>query len=89
MEIHELVSNMWIYNKDNVGDTFPMDMSIFYSDIWNDWRRDNNISLNDALTLWDWAMKADNCIENDNDYSLEHKTIQQEIKKLKIECDFE
>ena len=80
---------MWIYNKENVGDTFPMDMSIFYNDIWNDWRRDNNISLNDALTLWDWAMKADNFIENDDDYSLEHKTIQQEIKKLKIECDFE
>ena len=80
---------MWIYNKDNVGDTFPMDMSIFYNDIWNDWRRDNNISLNDALTLWDWAMKAGNFIENDDDYSLEHKTIQQEIKKLKIECDFE
>lgn len=89
MEIHELFSNMWDYNSDYVGDTFPMDMSIFYNDIWNDWRKDNKISLNDALTLWDWAMKAENFIENDDDYSLEHKTIQQEIKKLKMECDFE
>ena len=57
-------------------------------EIWNDWRRDNNISLNDALAVWDWIMKIKN-IENDDDYSLEHKIIQQEIKKLKMECDFE
>ena len=57
-------------------------------EIWNDWRRDNNISLNDALAVWDWIMKIKN-IENDDDYSLEHKIIQQEIKKLKMGCDFE
>lgn len=88
MGIYTLINSVWDYNRDCVGDEFPMDMSIFYNDIWNDWRNYNKISLNDALDVWDWFMKS--CfIENDNDYSLEHKTIQQEIKKFKIECDFE
>lgn len=88
MKIYDLVNSAWNYNRDCVGDEFPMDMSIFYNDIWNDWRNDNKISLNDALSVWDWFMKSD-FIENDDDYSLEHKTIQQEIKKFKMECDFE
>lgn len=59
-----------------------------YADVWNDWRNDNKISLNDALSVWDWFMKSD-FIENDDDHSLDYKTIQQEIKRLKMECDFE
>ena len=88
MKIDDLINSVWNYNRDFVGDEFPMDMSIFYNDIWNDWRNDNKISLNDALSVWDWFMKSE-WIVNDDDYSLEHKTIQQEIKKLKMECDFE
>lgn len=88
MKIDDLINSVWNYNRDFVVDTFPMDMWVFYADIWNNWRNDNKISLNDALTLWDWFMKS-GWIENDDDYSLEHKTIQQEIKKLKMECDFE
>lgn len=88
MKLNDLINSVWNYNRDCVGDEFPMDMWVFYSDIWNDWRNDNKISLNDALSVWDWFMKSE-FIVNDDDYSLEHKTIQQEIKKLKIECDFE
>lgn len=88
MKLNDLINSVWNYNRDCVGDEFPMDMWVFYSDIWNDWRNDNKISLNDALSVWDWFMKSE-FIVNDDDYSLEHKTIHQEIKKLKIECDFE
>lgn len=88
MKLNDLINSVWNYNRDCVGVEFPKDMSCFYYDIWNDWRHYNKISLNDALDVWDWFMKSE-WIENDDDYSLEHKTIQQEIKKLKIECDFE
>ena len=88
MKIDDLIISVWNYNRDFVGDEFPMDMSCFYSDIWNDWRNDNKISLNDALSVWDWFMKSV-WIVNDDDYILDYKNLQQEIKKLKIECDFE
>ena len=87
MKIKQLFDNMYKYNKNSVGDVFPMDMSCFYNDIWNDWRIDNKIKLVDAISLWDYMMKTD-FIDNRDCDDLEIKTIIEQIKLLKIECDF-
>ena len=81
---------MFEYNRDFVGDIFPMDMSCFYNDIWNDWKNDNKIPMDDALSLWDNMMKTD-LIDNtngDEENELENKQICEKIRLLKIECDF-
>lgn len=85
--INELMSNMLEYNNYSVGDTFPMDMNCFYNDIWNDWRNDNQITMNDALSLWDYIMKTD-YIDNRDCDDLDMKQIIEQIRLLKMECDF-
>ena len=87
MKINKLFDNMFKYNENSVGDVFPMDMSCFYNDIWNDWRNDNQIKLVDAISLWDYMMKTD-YIDNRDCDDLEIKTIIEQIRLLKIECDF-
>ena len=87
MTNYELMDNMSKYNEYFVGDTFPMDMVCFYNDIWNDWRKDNEIPMDDAISLWDYIMKTDN-INNDDCDDFEMKQTLEQIKLLKIECDF-
>ena len=87
MTIKQLYDNMFEYNANSVGDIFPMDMSCFYNDIWNDWRNDNKIKLDDALSLWDYVMKTD-CIDNSDCDNLEIKQIMEQIRLLKIDFDF-
>lgn len=87
MTIKQLYDNMFEYNENSVGGSFPMDMSCFYNDIWNDWRNDNQIKLDDALSLWDYVMKTDD-IDNSDCDDLEIKQIMERIRLLKIDCDF-
>ena len=87
MTIKQLYDNMFEYNANSVGEIFPMDMSCFYNDIWNDWRNDNQIKLDDALSLWDYVMKTD-CIDNSDCDDLEIKQICEKIRLMKIDCDF-
>lgn len=87
MTIKKLFDDMFNYNNDSVGDIFPMDMSCFYYDIWNDWRNDNQIKLVDALSLWDYIIKTE-WIDNSDCDSLDVKTVMEKIRLLKIECDF-
>ena len=87
MKIKQLFDNMYKYNENSVGDIFPMDMSCFYNDIWNDWRNDNQIPMNDAISLWDYMMKTD-YINNDDCDDLEMKQTIEQIRLFKMECDF-
>ena len=87
MTNYELMDDMLKYDRDFVGDTFPMDMTCFYNDIWNDWRNDNQIPMNDAISLWDYIMKT-NYINNDDCDDLEMKQIIEQIRLFKMECDF-
>ena len=87
MTNYELMDDMLKYDRDFVGDTFPMDMTCFYNDIWNDWRNDNKIPMNDAISLWDYIMKTD-YIDNSDCDDLEIKQIMETIRLLKMECDF-
>ena len=87
MTITQLMDNMLKYNENFVGDTFPMDINCFYNDIWNDWRTDNKIPMDDALSLWDNMMKTD-LIDNDDCANLDIKEIIERIRLLKKDCDF-
>ena len=87
MTIKQLYDNMFEYNENSVGDIFPMDMSCFYNDIWNDWRNDNKIPIVDALSLWDYVIKTDD-IDNSDCDDLEIKQIMEQIRLLKIDFDF-
>lgn len=87
MTNYELMDNMLEYDRDCVGDTFPMDMNCFYNDIWNDWRKDNKIPMNDALSLWDYIMKTD-YIDNRDCDDLDMKQTIEQIRLFKMECDF-
>ena len=87
MTIDKLIDDMEKYNNEFVGEYFPMNMNCFYNDIWNDWRNDNQIKLVDALSLWDYIMKTDN-IDNSDCDDLDIKKIIEQIRLLKIECDF-
>lgn len=86
-KIEKLYENMWKYNNEHVGDTFPMDLSCLYHDIWNDWRTDNKIPMVDALLLWDYMMTTDDIDNRDCD-SLDIKGVIEEIRLLKKDCDF-
>lgn len=83
----ELMYDMLKYDENFVGDTFPMDMSCFYNDIWNDWRKDHKIPMNDAISLWDYIMKTDYIYNRDCD-DLDMKQTIEQIRLLKMECDF-
>ena len=87
-KIEKLMENMLEYNRDCVGDEFPMNTSCFYSDIWNDWRKDNQIPLVDALALWDYIMTTHWIYNDIEDYDLEYKEICEQIRLLKKDCDF-
>lgn len=87
MTNYELMDDMLKYNNENVGDTFPMDSSCFFNDIWDDWRNDNKIPMNDAISLWDYIMKT-NYINNDDCDDLEMKQTIEQIRLFKMECDF-
>ena len=90
MTITKLMDNMFEYNNNCVGDIFPMDRSCFYNEIWNDWKNDNKIPMDDALSLWDNMMKTD-LIDNtmgDEENELENKQICEKIRLMKIDCDF-
>lgn len=87
MTNYELMDDMLKYDQEFVGDTFPMDMTCFYHDIWNDWRNDNKIPMNDAISLWDYIMKTD-YIDNRDCDALDIKAVIEQIRLLKKECDF-
>ena len=88
MTMKELMENMWQYNCDFVGDTFPMNTACFYNDIWNDWKNDNKISMDDAIALWDNMMKAGYIYNDAEDYDLEYKDICEKIRLMKKDSDF-
>lgn len=88
MTMEKLMENMLEYNRDCVGYEFPMNTSCFYSDIWNDWKNDNKITIVDALALWDYIMKTDWIYNDIEDYDLEYKEICEKIRLMKKDCDF-
>ena len=87
MTIKQLFDDMYQYNENAVGDIFPMDMNCFYNDVWNDWKNDNKIKLVDALALWDYIIKTE-WIDNSDCDSLDVKNVIEQIRLLKIECEF-
>ena len=96
MTIKQLFDDMWEYNNIHDEFTFPMGIKDFYIYIWNDWRKDNKIKLVDALALWDYMIKTELVDENysyddGEDFEihvLDVKNIIEQIRLLKIECDF-
>ena len=88
MTIDKLKENFWIYDRDCWGCSFPMN-AISFNEIWENWRIDNKIKLNDALLLWDDMIKTDWIDNTIGDFDdLDYKQLYQQISMLRINCDF-
>ena len=96
MTIKQLFDDMWVYNNNRGEINFPMGINDFYNYIWNDWKNDNKIKLVDALALWDYMIKSgwvDEIYSYDDEEDFEFHVLDvkkaiEQIRLLKIECDF-
>ena len=96
MTIKQLFDDMWEYNNNRGEINFPMGINDFYNYIWNDWKNDNKIKLVDALALWDYMIKSgwvDEIYSYDDEEDFEFHVLDvkkaiEQIRLLKIECDF-
>ena len=88
MTIDKLKNDFWIYDRDCWGAEFPMN-SISFNEIWENWRIDNKINIKDAILLWDDMIKTDWIDNTIGDYDdIDYKKLYQQIRLLKINCDF-
>ena len=89
MKKDELMSSFFKYYLRDGKYASPLDI-FAYKKEWDDWRITNKIALKESLMLWDemtnlaWVEKRipDGYTEKD------YKQLCEEIRLLKIECDF-